>query len=106
MREYIVSIERNGDQIKVGSIIGSGVSDSCFSYDDEYLSSDDPVAISISLPLQKESFSPEQTRIFFDGLLPEGFTRRSVAQWLHLRIWLHCGIVLYLAIFWGTTMVI
>ena len=83
MREYIVSIERNGDQIKVGSIIGSGVSDSCFSYDDEYLNSDDPVAISISLPLQKESFSPEQTRIFFDGLLPEGFTRRSVAQWLH-----------------------
>ena len=83
MREYIVSIERNGGQIKVGSIIGSGVSDSCFSYDDEYLNSDDPVAISISLPLQKESFSPEQTRIFFDGLLPEGFTRRSVAQWLH-----------------------
>ena len=83
MREYIVSIEKNGDQIKVGSITGSGVSDSCFSYDDEYLSSDDPVAISISLPLQKEPFSSKQTRIFFDGLLPEGFTRRSVAQWLH-----------------------
>ena len=83
MREYIVSIERNGDQIKVGSITGSGVSDSCFSYDDEYLSSDDPVSISVSLPLQKEPFTPEQTKPFFDGLLPEGFTRRSVAQWLH-----------------------
>lgn len=83
MREYTVSIERNGDQIKVGSITGSGVSDSCFSYDDEYLSSDDPVSISVSLPLQKEPFTPEQTKTFFDGLLPEGFTRRSVAQWLH-----------------------
>lgn len=83
MREYIVSIERNGDQVKVGSITGSGVSDSCFSYDDKYLNSDDPVSISVSLPLQKEPFTPEQTKTFFDGLLPEGFTRRSVAQWLH-----------------------
>jgi serine/threonine-protein kinase HipA len=83
MREYIVSIEKNGDQIIVGSIIGTDVSDASFVYDDKYLNSDDPVAISISLPLQKEPFSSKQTRIFFDGLLPEGFTRRSVAQWLH-----------------------
>ena len=32
-----------------------------------------------------ESFSAEQTRRFFEGLLPEGFTRRSVAQLLHLE---------------------
>lgn len=83
MREYIVSIERNGEQIKVGNIIGPEVSNACFSYDHEYLSSNDPIAISISLPLRKELFSPEQTKTFFDGLLPEGFTRRSVAQWLH-----------------------
>ena len=83
MREYIVSIEKNGDQIIVGSIIGTDVSDASFVYDDKYLNSDDPVAISISLPLQKEPFSSKRTRIFFDGLLPEGFTRRSVAQWLH-----------------------
>ena len=54
MKEYIVSIEKNGDQIKVGSITGAGVSDSCFSYDDEYLNSNDPVSISVSLPLQTE----------------------------------------------------
>lgn len=41
-------------------------------------------AISLSLPLQKESFSPKQTKIFFDGLLPEGFTRKTVACWMHL----------------------
>lgn len=83
MKEYVVSIEINGEQIKVGRIIGSDVSDACFSYDHEYLSSNDPIAISISLPLRKEPFSPGQTKTFFDGLLPEGFTRRSVAQWLH-----------------------
>ena len=83
MREYIVSIERNGDQIRVGSIFGTDVGDASFAYDDKYLNSDDPVSISVSLPLQKEPFTPEQTKTFFDGLLPEGFTRRSVAQWLH-----------------------
>ena len=63
MREYIVSIEKNGDQIIVGSIIGTDVSDASFVYDDKYLNSDDPVAISISLPLQKEPFSSKQTSV-------------------------------------------
>ena len=32
-----------------------------------------------------EPFSPAVTRAFFDGLLPEGFTRRSVASQLHVE---------------------
>lgn len=34
------------------------------------------------LALQKESFHPEQTRCFFEGLLPEGFSRKAVANWM------------------------
>lgn len=36
------------------------------------------------MPLTRASFSPEQTKTFFDGLLPEGFTRRCVASWMHV----------------------
>lgn len=33
--------------------------------------------------IRKETFTPEQTRTFFEGLLPEGFTRRTVAHFIH-----------------------
>ena len=69
--------------ISVGSITGSDVSDAVFRYGETYLSSPDAVAISISLPLQDEAFSPERTTRFFDGLLPEGYLRRSLAHWIH-----------------------
>ena len=39
--------------------------------------------ISISLPLQREPFSAESTKIFFEGLLPEGFIRKCVAKEIH-----------------------
>lgn len=54
-----------------------------FRYDAEYLSRA-YAPISISLLLQEQPFSPTQTKNFFEGLLPEGFTRRSVAQWMHV----------------------
>ena len=82
--KYIISIEKNGRMVPVGSISGEDYRTARFSYRDEYLDDADAVPVSISLPLQRESFSAEQTRQFFEGLLPEGFTRRSVAQWLHL----------------------
>ena len=82
--KYIISIEKNGRMVHVGSISGEDYRTARFSYRDEYLDDADAVPVSISLPLQRESFSAEQTRQFFEGLLPEGFTRRSVAQWLHL----------------------
>ena len=84
MENYIVSIEKQGRLYRVGSISGQDHSEACFLYAPEYLESAQPAAISISLPLQKEPFSPVQTKTFFEGLLPEGFTRRSVAQWMHL----------------------
>ena len=83
-KEYLISIERNGKMILVGHICGESYQTAQFSYFDSYLDNGNAVPISISLPLQQESFSAERTGEFFEGLLPEGFTRRSVAQWLHL----------------------
>jgi len=80
MKELIVRMEQAGSLVPVGAIDPSA---GCFQYARKYLDGT-AIPISISLPLQKEPFSPEQTRNFFEGLLPEGFTRRSVAQWMHV----------------------
>ena len=82
--KYQISIERSGRMVPVGFIRGESYRTAQFAYMDEYLADGNAVPVSISLPLQRESFTAEQTRQFFEGLLPEGFTRRSVAQWLHL----------------------
>ena len=55
MKNLIVGLERNGVMQAVGRISG-----------------------------EKEPFRAAQTKTFFEGLLPEGFTRRTVAQWLHV----------------------
>ena len=84
MKALIVSIERSGVMFPVGSICGNDSSDAVFQYSDEYLQSAASTSLSISLPLQTDPFSPAQTARYFEGLLPEGFTRRSVAQWMHV----------------------
>ena len=84
MRCLYVSIEKNGYQIPVGTIRGEHSEDAVFQYDEVFMSSEDARPISISLPFREEAFSVSQTRNFFEGLLPEGFTRRTVAGWLHL----------------------
>ena len=84
MENLIVSMERGGVMRRVGLISGNNASDSRFSYSEDYLGSDDAAPVSLSLPLQTEAFSPAQTKNFFEGLLPEGFTRRTVAQWMHV----------------------
>ena len=76
-----VYIEILGKQVKVGKIIGDDYSDACFKYDEEYMEANYGEPISISLPFRKDSFSPEQTRSYFESLLPEGFSRRAVAGW-------------------------
>ena len=76
--KYQISIERDGRMVPVGLISGESYRTATFSYIEEYLDDRNAVPVSISLPLQRESFSAEQTRRFFEGLLPEGFTRRSV----------------------------
>ncbi len=76
-----VSIEIGGKQIPAGAIIGTDPYNARFSYSEHYID-DIGVPISKSLPLQASAFSSMQTRNYFEGLLPEGFTRRSVAQML------------------------
>lgn len=44
-----------------------------FSYEPDYLGSDDAVAVSLSLPLQAEPFEDKRLFPFFDGLIPEGW---------------------------------
>lgn len=78
-----ICIEVNGIDRIVGSIKGSGVNDACFRYDESYIQQSGSIGVSASLPLRSEPFSPEQTKNYFDGLLPEGYTRKTVAKWLH-----------------------
>ena len=82
MRELNVFIEINGRQIVVGQIVGEGYLDARFKYCKEYLTSSNAMPISISLQLQEEYFSASQTKNFFESLLPEGFSRKAVAEWM------------------------
>ena len=82
MRELSVYIELNGIQTLVGKIAGESYIDARFRYEQEYLDNKDAAAISISLPLQQEAFSPAKTKNFFESLLPEGFSRKAVANWM------------------------
>ena len=81
MSDLYVSIEIDGVQHLVGTIHGDGRRKGTFSYHKEYLARPGAAPISVALPLRRAPFSEWQTRLFFDGLLPEGFTRRSVAWW-------------------------
>lgn len=83
MSNLKVYIECNGIQEYVGRIFREDSEQAAvFQYSENAL--EKHLQISISLPLKAEPFSPEQTRCYFEGLLPEGFTRKSVAQWLHV----------------------
>ena len=84
MKPLYISIERKGKMVRVGTIKGSGPHDACFQYLDDYLSDPLAAAVSVSLPLRQEPYSPSQTAAFFEGLLPEGFTRRAVSQWMRV----------------------
>ncbi len=80
MIHLTVMVEICGEQTVVGHLDGEHHQTTCFSYDPSYLEKKDSVPISISLPLREEAFDPQSTKCFFDGLLPEGFLRRTVAQ--------------------------
>ena len=82
MRTLEVYLEISGEQRHVGYISGNDYNDACFCYDADYISSEYGSPISISLPLTEDSFSEEKTKCFFEGLLPEGFSRRAVANWI------------------------
>ena len=84
MKELLVSIERGDERIPVGFIRGEGSADARFAYSDTWLRDPASAPISLSLPLREAPFTPAQTKAYFDGLLPEGFTRSTVAQWMHV----------------------
>ena len=84
MRTLLVYIEIKGENKFVGEIVGNSSNDACFSYDSAYLNNPEHRAISIGLPLEEKTFDTIRTRIFFEGLLPEGFTRKCVAKWMHM----------------------
>lgn len=83
MRKLNVFIEISGRQTPVGTIKGNTPEDAVFTYAPSYLDSGFAAPISVHLPLQAQPFGPDAAACFFEGLLPEGFSRRSVAEWLH-----------------------
>lgn len=83
MQRLAVQIEVKGAFKQVVEIVGTSSDDARFTYTESYLKDPESRAVSISMPLEQQSFSVESTRNFFEGLLPEGFTRRCVAEWLH-----------------------
>lgn len=52
-----------------------------FSYDSNYVAQKRP-ALSLSLPLQAESFGEKPVKAFFSGLLPESMARYQLARYL------------------------
>ncbi len=84
MRKLNINVEKNGRMVPVGVIEGNSRFDASFRYLDEYMNNPENSPISLSLPLQEDHFSSTQTAYFFEGLLPEGFIRRSVANYMHV----------------------
>src|SRR4051812_35558002 len=66
----------------VGSLARTGPSRYRFAYSQDAIHADwsDPMArVSASLPLREERFKPSETAPFFEGLLPEGAVRATIA---------------------------
>ena len=80
MRVLDVSVEIEGRQREIGTISGDSPYSAVFRYSRDYLESPFARSISLSLPLQEAAFGPEETRSFFEGLLPEGFLKQTVAE--------------------------
>ena len=74
--ECLVSIEREGKQVLVGTIGGEDSGAARFSYAEKYLNDPDAAAISVHLPLQKEAFSAADTKLKYENQRPEGIQRR------------------------------
>ena len=51
-----------------------------FVYDDNYLKSANPTAVSLTLPLQEEEYASKTLFSFFDGLIPEGWLLNIVSH--------------------------
>jgi len=54
-----------------------------FQYDKNWIKKDEAFPVSISMPLQEESFGNKVTLAFFENLLPEGNVRAMLEKWHH-----------------------
>ncbi len=85
MRRLTVILEQEGREIPCGTIEGRDYEEACFSYLPAYLEREEACPVSVSLPLQKESFSPERTSAWFSALLPGGYAAGILAGRLRVR---------------------
>jgi len=51
-----------------------------FTYDPDYLATENPSFVSLTLPLQYQSFQSKTLFPFFDGLIPEGWLLDVVSR--------------------------
>ena len=51
-----------------------------FIYDNDYLESENPSAVSLTLPIQAEEYTSKTLFAFFDGLIPEGWLLDIVSR--------------------------
>jgi len=51
-----------------------------FLYDTDYLEGEKPLAVSLTLPLQKNEYRSKTLFSFFDGLIPEGWLLNVVSH--------------------------
>lgn len=51
-----------------------------FTYDADYLKSENPTAVSLTLPLQTKEYTSKTLFAFFDGLIPEGWLLEIVTH--------------------------
>ena len=51
-----------------------------FTYDNQYLSSKNASAVSLTLPLSEETYTSKTLFPFFDGLIPEGWLLNVVSR--------------------------
>ncbi len=53
-----------------------------FSYEEGYISKSESMALSVSMPVQKEHYEDDITQAFFSGLLPDDLVRHRLAKLL------------------------
>ena len=51
-----------------------------FIYDNDYLESENPTAVSLTLPIQAQEYTSKTLFAFFDGLIPEGWLLDIVSR--------------------------
>ena len=51
-----------------------------FSYDSNYIESNGASAVSLTMPLYKQSYTSKTSFPFFDGLIPEGWLLQVVSR--------------------------